>query len=112
VRTGRDEALDIFRKWESEGSVIRCQFSFTDHAGSVRGRIVLSVDCVRVLDGDISEFVLSLTEELEFHYGDTRSVPENRETYDSTLVVSFGPLPPIGPYDHASYAEIREGVKE
>jgi hypothetical protein len=36
VRAGREEALDIFRKWLSEGTLLECTLSFPE-VGNVGG---------------------------------------------------------------------------
>lgn len=44
MRVGRSEALDIFNKWLSERTLLRCDLSFSRFAACFRGRIVSLAD--------------------------------------------------------------------
>ena len=113
MRIGKPEALDMFRKWSSESTLIRCEFGFMLFRVVLRGRIVLSADCseVRLLaDDTLSESVVLLRDIWEFDYVDNRELPEQAKIYDSVLV-----LTPKGQATRESrigFVEIRDGVSE
>lgn len=109
MRVGRSEALDIFNKWQSERTLLRCDLSFSEFAACFRGRIVsLADDRVQVLSDDtFSEFVFPLTAELNFGYGEPRDAPENLE-FSGVLVVFMAELPPTGDVDTVCFLEIVE----
>lgn len=109
MRAGRSEALDIFNKWLTERTLLRCDLLFLEFAACFRGRIVsLTDDRVRVLSDDtFSELDLPLTPELNFGYGEPRSGPENLE-FSGTLIVFMAELPPTGDVDTVCFLEIVE----
>jgi hypothetical protein len=98
MRTGRSEAVDLFRKWFADKFLLRCEGSFLKFSFSLRGRI-LSVDDeeLRILADDyLSELVLRFTPDLEFGYVDSRQVTGAEKQYESCLTIFFGPVPPKG----------------
>ncbi len=109
MRVGRSEALDIFNKWLSERTLLRCDLSFSEFAACFRGRIVaLSDDRLQLLSDDtFSEFVLPLTANLNFGYGEPRSEPESLE-FSGGLVIFMSELPPTGDVNTISLLEIVE----
>ncbi len=109
MRVGRSEALDIFSKWLSERTLLRCDFSFWEFAACFRGRIVsLSDDRLQVLSDDsFSELVLPLRAGLSFGYGEPRSEPETLE-FSGALIVFMAELPPAGDVDTICFLEIVE----
>ena len=96
MRAGRDEALDVVRKWLSEGALLQCNFDFRGFAAAFRGRIrTLSPDELRLLSDDkTSELVLTLGPDVEFGYGEPKASSEEADLAVCGLVVF---LPPLGP---------------
>jgi hypothetical protein len=108
----RREALDLFRKWLGERSLIRCQAQFATHAFSLKGRILeVRENELRIFADDMnSELVLRLTNNLGFGYGDSRIVTgKEAEDYVCCLMVFFEPIPDVGDPETVALAEIREG---
>ena len=97
MRVGRPEALDIFRKWFSERTLLRCDLHFSELACRFRGRIIsLTVAGVQVLSDDtFSELVLPFTPELNFGYGEPRNELETLE-FSGALIVFMAEPPPTG----------------
>jgi hypothetical protein len=88
VQTGLGEALDIFRKWFSEGALIRCDFSFLAFAVSLRGRVRLvgDTDVTIVSDDADSEMVCRLGKAVRFEFTDPRRFPEEASVFDFSIV--------------------------
>ena len=91
---GRSEALDLFRKWSSDKSLVRCQGSFPMYAFALNGRITIVDDHkLRIISDDTkSELVLKLTPDLDFHYADSRKVTGVAKEYDSCVAIFFSPV--------------------
>lgn len=89
MRVGRDEALDIFRKWFSERSLLRCDFEFAMVAATFRARVVfVSADEIKFLSDDrSSEMALLLKDDFTFGYGEPRGFPEEAGIFESVLVL-------------------------
>jgi len=68
VRVGLGEALDLFAKWKSNRTLLRCDLEFAAFAACFRGRIDdVSGDRVRFASDDSkTELVLPLSTDLEF----------------------------------------------
>jgi hypothetical protein len=108
VRTGRSEALDIFRKWLSERSLVRCDLLFGDFAASLRGRVfrVAEDRGDLVSDDTHSELALVLRPDLEFAYGEPRDFPAEAEIFAGGLVVLFPSLDPAAERDKIRFMEM------
>lgn len=92
MRMGRDEAIDIFRKWLEDGAKVRVQGSFSDFAFGLWGRILSVTPAelkLRSHETD-SELVLKLCPELEFGYGDNRIVTGEEKKFSECIVVFVG----------------------
>lgn len=91
MRTGRGEALDIFRRWREEEALLRCALSFSSLAACFVGRLDVVEDArLHLLSGDgTSELELPLRAELEFGYGDPRNFPEEAAVFEDALVLFF-----------------------
>jgi hypothetical protein len=110
VIIGRNEALDLFRKWLAEGSLIRCQGSFPIFAFSFRSKVVgVSSGEVRLMSADTNtEFAWRMTNGIRFDYADSRTVTgQEAIDYECCLVVIFGEVPDEGDADSLAFAEIR-----
>ncbi len=92
MRAGRNEVVDIFRKWLDESSPIRVQGSFPAFAFGLWGRIVsITPTKLSILSLETeSELVLQLTPELEFGYGDNRTVTGDEKQFSECIVIFFG----------------------
>lgn len=90
---GRPEALDLFRKWKSERSLLRCVFEFKGFAASLRARVFLVGDSEIRLVSDFpdTELVVSLREVVDFSYVEPfgRFREEDAETAVSALGLGF-----------------------
>ena len=92
MRAGLSEALDMFRVWQSDRALLRCDFLLTKFAACLRARVidVSDNDKVRLLSDDgFSEVVLPLSAELDFEYADSRDFPEEAALFSRGLVVFF-----------------------
>lgn len=91
---GRPEALDVFNKWLSEGTLIRCDFAFALFAAVFRGRVrAVAGDGLKLLSDDgLNELALALPFDVDFRYGDSRNDPAVREL--SGVVCLSRPGPP------------------
>lgn len=77
VSLGRSEALDLFNKWLSEGTLIRCDFTFAWFAAAFRVRVkAVAEDGLKLLSDDgRTELALALPADVVFRYGDSRADP-------------------------------------
>jgi len=98
--------MDLFRKWSSDESTVRCEGNFPMYAFSSNGRIVKVDDGeLRVMSDDMrSELIIKLSPELDFHYADSRHVTGVAKQYDSCVVMFFSPIEAEGPHDTISIA--------
>jgi hypothetical protein len=90
VRATRTEAIDLFRKWESEGTLLRCDFNFEFFAACLRGKIrAVSGERLRLSsDDDTSELNFIIPESPDFGYAEPRNgTPADRELFGSGLVL-------------------------
>ena len=109
MRVGRAEALDLFRKWASEGALLRCDFGFAEFAASFRGRIrEVAEESLKLSANDtVSELVLLLPDGLDFWYADPRGFTEEAEIFECGLTVSF-PARIGATVDTLSFNELKE----
>jgi hypothetical protein len=108
MRTGRDEVLDIFRKWRDDKSPIRAQGSFSGFAFGLWARMV-SVESheLRLLSvNNGSELVIQLTPELQFGYGDNRIVTGEEKKFSECILISFGSTGDAGETDNIALAAL------
>jgi hypothetical protein len=110
LKISRSEALDIFHKWLSEKSLLRCDLAFSMFVACFKGRVMAVEDNAISLisdDGD-AELGLEFTPKTEFAYGHPRRVPED-ELYESMLMVFFAEVSENEP-DMIAFTEIKATV--
>lgn len=102
----RPEALDIFRKWLTERTPLRCRILTRQLSSGFTVRVVsVSGDEIGLANDDrTTELTVPLNERLSFGYGDARHLGENAP-YDSALVVFLEPVPATGYPDLISFSE-------
>lgn len=96
MTTGRAEALDIFRKWMSDGALLQCHWNLYTLAATFRVRVsaVSGGEIAFWSDDKTSELTLPLKPEFEFGYGEPeRSSVEAMDSV-SGLVVFLSPTGP------------------
>src|SRR5689334_11949369 len=89
VKATREEALDLFRGWQSEGSLLKCDFGSSRFLAAFRAR-VREVDGSEVhlySDDAKSGLAIRLASDLEFGYGDVPGSSEDFGLSDRGLVV-------------------------
>lgn len=108
MRTGREEALTVFRAWLEDRSLLRCEFRFALLAATFTARMaIVSTSELRLISDDkSSELVLPLREDLEFEYGDMRQHPQHVEEFDKMLIVFFQYLGDPAQADMIVFVEI------
>jgi len=76
MRVGLLEAVDLFRKWSEDKSVVRCQGNFSTFAFSLNGRILAANESeLRIMSDDThSELVLGLSPKTAIGFADSRAV--------------------------------------
>ena len=107
MRMGRSEAIDLFRKWATDGATVRCQGAFSRFAFALDGRISISPDGneLRIIaDDPSSEIVIKLSHELEFGYADSRVVTGAEKEYESCVLIFIDPVPPVDTPDTIAIA--------
>ncbi len=106
MRTGRTEAIDLFRRWVSEATLLRVHFSFSLFALSFLGRIkeVSDTRLYFLSDDTTSELELPLPDDLEFGYGDDRRF----ENVGLAGIVLIFPLAEAPERDAISFAEVAD----
>lgn len=106
MRVGREEALDLLRKFASEQALLECRMQFPILAGRFRGRLTLNdADLhLRSDDGGV-EFVFRVTRAVEFAYGDARTLP-TAERFEGVLLLIFRLGEEAGADDFISLTEI------
>lgn len=111
MRTGRTEAIDLLRKWFSERALIECDFSFSEFATCLRGRIMaVSDEHLHILSDDtFSELELPLRANLEFGYGEPLDFPDEAAEFESGLVIFLTPPSPIREPDTISLLKVKDG---
>jgi hypothetical protein len=108
LRVNRSEALDVFHKWLSEKSLLRCDLAFSMFVACFKGRVMAVEDNAISLisdDGD-AELRLEFTPKTEFVYGDSRRSRDDAELYESVLLVFFGEVTTESEPDMIAFMEI------
>ena len=111
MKTERSEAVDLFRKWSSVGTVIHCQGSLPLMVFSLDAKVLLADDHeVRLISDDTrSQLVLRLRPEMEFGYLDSRQVTgQEAADFEHCLVAYLGPITEEGDTDHLAFAARRK----
>ena len=94
MRAGRDEAVDIFRKWLAEQTLIRVEGKFQAFSFGLWGRVLAVTPTeLRILSKrtESAELVLRLTPDLEFGYGDSRMANEQKQLSEGIVVFFRSP---------------------
>jgi hypothetical protein len=94
VIIGRSDAVDLLRKWSDDGTLIRCQGSFSLFAFSSEGFIRRATESeVRLMSLDTrSEVVVQFKSDMEFGYDDNRVIEGVEKKFESCLVVFVPPI--------------------
>lgn len=93
MRAGLEDVLTIFRVWQSDKALLRCDFSFGRFAACFRVRVrdVSDSEIKLWSDDTFSELVLRVTPDLLFEYDDPRRFPEDAEVFSRGVEVLFPP---------------------
>jgi len=91
MRAGREEAFDLFRKWETERSLLLCNLGFPLFVAKFEGRIVklTSIELRVISDDTHSEFAMTFRPDMEFQYQDARITPTESHLYECGIAVLF-----------------------
>lgn len=112
MMAGREEVLDIFRKWRADGLFIRWQGNFRAFAFASRGYI-LSVDehelRVRSRDSN-SEVVMRFAGVLHFEYADSRTITGDEKRFQECIVAYFSEVSEEGVADSIAFAALEMAV--
>jgi len=112
MRIGREEAFDMFRKWETERKLLVCNLGFPLFAAAFRGRIsTFSPTELRLLSDDThSEFAMSFRPDMEFHYEDSRRTPQEAEVFECGVLITFhhDSFQAVEERDHIGFTEVKE----
>ena len=93
MRAGLGDVLSMFRVWQSDSALLRCDFSFAGFAACFRARVrdVADKEIKLWSDDTFSELVLRLTPNLLFEYADPRDFPEEAKAFSRGLAILFPP---------------------
>jgi len=109
---GRDEAFDLFRKWEAERALLVCNLGFSVFAVAFRARISQLSDIeIRLLSDDKhSKFAVKFNADMEFRYEDSRRTPDESELYECGVLITFShdTLKTADQRDHIGFTEVKE----
>lgn len=90
------EALDLFRKWQSERRLIHCGLFYSNATNCItNGRIIhADADILRIASPGKSGLSLSMHEATEFSFEDWRDAPPSdadhlRKTYEAFLFINL-----------------------
>jgi len=112
MRVGREEAFDLFRKWETARSLLLCNLSVPLFAAKFEGRVVklTSIELHVVSDDTHSEFVMTFRRDMEFHYQDVRDTPAESHLYECGIAILFNgdSKRPAEERDHIGFTEVKE----
>jgi len=112
MKVGREEALDLFRKWETERSLLLCNLGFRLFAAKFKGRIakLTSSELCLVSDDTHSEFVMTFRPDMDFHYQDARNTPTESHLYECGVAIFFNgnSKSPAEERDHIGFTEVKE----
>jgi hypothetical protein len=89
VRAGLDDVLNMFRVWQSDAVLLRCDFSFDRFAACFRARVrdVADKEIKFWSDDTFAELVLRLTPDLLFEYADPRDFPEETVLFSRGVAI-------------------------
>jgi len=110
MKTGKCEALDMFSKYLSEGTLLRCYVRCSTYRAAFVGRIrTVSDDGIRLSSDDCqSELELPLSSDLQYGYGDSRNSPTELPVYDGHLLVFMTRYDPLCQKpDMIAFSEVR-----
>ena len=112
MRAGREEAFDLFRKWETERSLLLCNLGFPLFVAKFEGRIVtLTSTELRIISDDThSEFAMTFRPDMEFQYQDARITPTDSHLYECGVAIFFSGDGErlTEERDHIAFTEVKE----
>ena len=108
MRTGRSDAIDIFRKWSADGALIRFQGTFFNFAFSSWGKIsAIDDNELRIMaDDHESELVVRFTSDIQFGYVDSRTVTGEEKGFEESIAIFFN-LPAVREPDMITLAALK-----
>ena len=111
MKAGRNEALDVVRKWLSERALLQCNLDLRRIAVVFQARVrAISDDQIKLLSDDTtSEFVLLLAADFEFAYVEPRRSSGDVKAAVSGLVIFLSPTGPGRDPDVVTLTELVEG---
>jgi hypothetical protein len=100
------DAIDLFRKWSSELTLIKCQGSFSTVAFCSEGYIAYAdSNVVRLADASgRAEVVLRMAEVSRFGYADSRDQSLDEKNFQECIIAFIGEIPKYRTADTISYA--------
>ena len=110
MKIGRAEALDVFRKWLADGSLVQCNLGLLVLAAAFRARVRLVLeDRIEFLSDDrTSELVLPLSADCDFGYGEPNRASGESAVAVSAVVVFLSPTGPGLDPDAVAFTELVE----
>jgi len=114
MRIERDEVFDLFRKWETERSLLLCTLGFPFFAAKFNGRIAKLTSVELRLVSDDSEFAMTFRPDMEFYYQDVRNTPEESHLFECGVGILFSgdKGKPATERDHIGLTEVKETQTE
>src|SRR5258708_35281353 len=100
--------MDLFRKWGSEGTLLRCDFTFGFFAACFRGRVALTeTDRIEIRSDDkTSELVMPIVRGLTFVYAEPEPGVVSDEVFEGGLVAMFPSTDPTATPDCITFLVI------
>ncbi len=91
MKVSREDVLTMFRVWQADGALLRCDFSSERFAACLRARVREITDSEIKLwsDDTFSELVLRVTSDLRFEYADPRDFPHEATVFVRGLEFSW-----------------------
>jgi hypothetical protein len=115
MKVGREEAFDLFRKWDTARSLLLCNLRFPLFAANFTGRVVklTSIELRVVSDDTHSEFVMTFRPDMDFYYQDVRNTPTESHLYECGVAILFsGDIKkPAEERDHIGFTEVKEAER-
>jgi hypothetical protein len=107
MRTGRSEAMSVFRTWLEDRTLLRLELHLFSVAATFNARLTEASDSrLRSLSDDRwSEADLPLRKDFTFGYTDMRDFPKESEEFEHLIVIFF---PYIGDPESAERIVITE----
>lgn len=114
VKATREEALDLFRGWQSEGSLLICNFGFSRFVAAFRTRVreVDGSDVQLYSDDAKSGLAVRLGADLEFGYGELPGSPDDFGRSDRGLAVFFPKAGAQGEPEVLTFTEVPSRIAQ